>query len=146
MREGHPIQYTGTYPAAPKIMESKEVGRTKYGHRELIKIGEALIESFGNYHRLFWNCQVFAECFLYLITRDEKGSFTQYNTTYSMLIIEVDFGGCFSVIFVRFCSQSAGDHNIENETLAREAKTSCSSRVRRIPQGFGAKYRYTISS
>src|SRR2546423_974111 len=31
-----------------------------------------LIKEFGDYHRLFWNCQVFAKCFLYLITGEKE--------------------------------------------------------------------------
>jgi hypothetical protein len=44
------------------------VGQTKYSHRQLCRIGVALIEAFGDYHRLFWNCQMFANCFLRIIT------------------------------------------------------------------------------
>lgn len=67
-REGKPIQFSVTLATEDKIMQSQIVGETKYDSEGLIKIGKALIESFGSYHRLFWNCQVFADCFLYLIT------------------------------------------------------------------------------
>ena len=48
------------------------VGHTRFNTEELAIIGEKLVDAFGNYHRLFWNCQVFAECYLRLIT-GEKG-------------------------------------------------------------------------
>ena len=56
----------------------------------------------------------------------------------------MDFGGYFLVIFIYFYNQSIGDYNIENEI--REMKISYSNRIRRIPQGFGIRYRYTILS
>lgn len=71
-REGKPIKFTYG-PAEPdKIKASQIVGETRYDHETLISIGEALIEAFGSYHRLFWNCQVFADCFLYLIANGKS--------------------------------------------------------------------------
>jgi hypothetical protein len=49
----------------------KVVGYTKYGPTELIRIGMRMIEEFGDYHVVFWNCQMFAKCFLSVITADE---------------------------------------------------------------------------
>jgi hypothetical protein len=43
-------------------------GVTRYSHMQRIDIGKALIEAFGDYHRLFWNCQTFARCYLRLLT------------------------------------------------------------------------------
>lgn len=54
--------------------QCQERGATKYDHSTLIRIGDALIDAFGNYHRLFWNCQIFAECFLRLITNGDSFS------------------------------------------------------------------------
>ena len=67
-RHGKPIEFTVTRAKKDMLDKSESVGVTKFGSRELIEIGDALIEAFGNYHRLFWNCQVFADCFLELIT------------------------------------------------------------------------------
>jgi len=47
---------------------SPVVGNTRFNHQQLCVIGDKLIEAFGDYHRLFWNCQVFAKCYLRLIT------------------------------------------------------------------------------
>lgn len=74
-RQGKPIRFFYVPASSDTIKESRIVGETSYGHEDLITIGEALIEAFGSYHRLFWNCQVFADCFLYLITKG--GSFTE---------------------------------------------------------------------
>jgi hypothetical protein len=74
-RKGKPIEFSFSRVSRDKINESRVVGETTYDHEGLITIGEALIEAFGSYHRLFWNCQVFADCFLSLITNG--GSFVE---------------------------------------------------------------------
>jgi hypothetical protein len=61
------IEFRGVSPAKGKIVESRVVGETKYDHEQLLEIGAVLIESFRSRHHLFWNCQVFAECFLNII-------------------------------------------------------------------------------
>lgn len=54
------------------------IGHTKFSHDQLLDIGDRLIEAFGDYHRLFWNCQVFAESFLRIITGNEDSGFGRY--------------------------------------------------------------------
>ena len=34
-----------------------------------------MIEAFGDYHRVFWNCQTFAKCFLQVICEESTASF-----------------------------------------------------------------------
>lgn len=46
----------------------KDVGFTEYDHEDRIRIGNKMIKEFGNYHRVFWNCQTFAKCYLAVIT------------------------------------------------------------------------------
>ena len=48
----------------------KPVGTTKYDHDTLRDIGERMIAEFGDYRRVFWNCQMFAKCYLRVITED----------------------------------------------------------------------------
>jgi hypothetical protein len=38
--------------------------------------GKALVELFGNYHRLFWNCQTFAQILLRRVCTDPQAGFT----------------------------------------------------------------------
>jgi len=64
----HPIMFTFIRVRPSIVEKSPIVGETKYNHQALVAIGDALIKSFGSYHRLFWNCQVFADCFLFIIT------------------------------------------------------------------------------
>jgi hypothetical protein len=82
-REGCPINLT-IKVFDEDVTECKTIGESKYDSDQLILIGRTLIKVFGSYHRLFWNCQVFAECFLNLITDGE--SFGEYDITYSILI------------------------------------------------------------
>jgi hypothetical protein len=70
------------------------VGTTKYNTDDIITIGihgmkrlmigEKLISAFGDYQRLFWNCQIFAKVFLRAICEEsevEFGHWTSADTT-----------------------------------------------------------------
>lgn len=48
------------------------VGYTRYSVGEIVQIARALIQAFGNYHRLFWNCQVYAEILVEIISTEGK--------------------------------------------------------------------------
>ena len=37
-----------------------------------------MINVFGDYHRVFWNCQTFAKCFLSVICQDGAASFDSW--------------------------------------------------------------------
>jgi hypothetical protein len=37
-----------------------------------------MIEEFGSYHKLFWNCQMFAKCYLRVITGDYNAKFDHW--------------------------------------------------------------------
>ena len=54
------------------------VGTTIYDADKLVGIGEKMITEFGSYHRVFWNCQMFARCYLRVITQD-RCDFNRYN-------------------------------------------------------------------
>ena len=55
----------------------KEVGTTRFGHADRMRIGQAMIKAFGSYHRVFWNCQHFARLYLSVIT-DGIGGFDEW--------------------------------------------------------------------
>ena len=55
------------------------IGETKFTIQELRRIGEDMIDAFGNYHVVFWNCQMFAKCYLRVITGSEA-AFTQWTS------------------------------------------------------------------
>jgi hypothetical protein len=48
--------------------EATLVGKTRFHPGILTEIGERLVDAFGDYHRLFWNCQTFAKLFLHIVT------------------------------------------------------------------------------
>lgn len=51
--------------------DANEVGTTTLDDIALRRTGKRMIQLFGNYHRVFWNCQVFANCYLRVITGNE---------------------------------------------------------------------------
>src|SRR5579859_3476422 len=59
--------------------EIKQVGETRFTYPELIQIGEEMINAFGNYHLVFWNCQMFAKCYLRVITGSDA-TFNHWTT------------------------------------------------------------------
>ena len=48
-----------------------KLGHTKYTSGELRMIGKRMVQEFGDYHLVFWNCQMFAQCFLSVILTEE---------------------------------------------------------------------------
>jgi hypothetical protein len=66
---------TMTLKQTPEGM--KEIGTTRYGHSDRMRIGDAMIKAFGSYHRVFWNCQHFARLYLSVIT-DGVGKFDEW--------------------------------------------------------------------
>jgi hypothetical protein len=67
-RNGASIKFHAEYLGDSPVDEGVVVGKTKYSYRQLCAIGEELMKAFGDYHRLFWNCQIFANCYLRIIT------------------------------------------------------------------------------
>ena len=59
---------------------AKYVGETPYNIEELRTLGEEMIKAFGDYHRVFWNCQTFAKCYLRVITRKPNIPFTEWTS------------------------------------------------------------------
>ena len=75
----------------------KAVGTTQYELGQLPRIGEKMIQEFGNYHRVFWNCQMFARCYLRVITGndavfDQWTSADVTNLFLCALIVPAPFG------------------------------------------------------
>jgi len=76
------VCFTGSTMDA-KPSGAKDVGTTRYTHPELMRLGKAMIAAFGDYHRVFWNCQHFARMYLDIITDGEAkfDEWTMGNTT-----------------------------------------------------------------
>ena len=67
MRNWKPILLTVTLTSSDNVEVGPILGETRHNHVAPVKIGEALVKSFGKYHRLF-GIVVFADCFLHLVT------------------------------------------------------------------------------
>jgi len=77
-RQGKPIRVAAQLLKSGTACDQyPTVGHTPFNHEERVKIADRLIEAFGDYHRLFWNCQVFAECFLRIITGNKHSGFSR---------------------------------------------------------------------
>lgn len=66
-----------------KQLEGKkvaEVGRTRFSIAQITRIGREMIAAFGDYHLVFWNCQMFAKCFLGVILDDSEAAFDQWTS------------------------------------------------------------------
>jgi len=61
------IEFTFKKVTGIKYQEKKILGQTKFKLPQLDSIGSKLIELFGTYHRIFWNCEGFVSCFLDII-------------------------------------------------------------------------------
>jgi len=72
MAKGHPIQFTVTVVDSVVEGGCPVIGTTKYTHLQRLQIGRSLIKAFGSYHQLFWNCQIFSEIYLEILTEGEK--------------------------------------------------------------------------
>jgi len=71
------IQFNAHHLTKP-LSNTKLVGTTSYGVEELLTVGKNMIKAFGNYHRVFWNCQTFAKCYLRVITGDHYADFDEW--------------------------------------------------------------------
>ncbi len=77
-RQGKPIRVAAQIlKSGTAFDEFPTVGHTPFSHEERVEIADRLIDAFGDYHRLFWNCQVFAECFLRIITGNKHSGFSR---------------------------------------------------------------------
>jgi hypothetical protein len=57
----------------------KRVGETRFSVPELVRIGVEMIEAFGNYRIVFWNCQMSAKCYLRVVTGSDA-AFSQWTS------------------------------------------------------------------
>ena len=68
---------TNLYKPLPN---AKHVGHTYYNTDELEALGNAMIREFGSYHKVFWNCQAFAKCYLRVITGKVEAKFDDWTS------------------------------------------------------------------
>jgi len=99
---GHPICLSVYIVKDKNVVERyEELGQTKYSNSQVADIATALINAFGDYHRLFWNCQVFAEILLEILTDGKKFPRYRYPTfSLSSSWTSVDAAQVFLCAFV----------------------------------------------
>ena len=73
------IHFRHTSLGAP-LSNTTCVGQTRYRLDQLVELGNAMIKEFGSYHKLFWNCQTFAKCYLRVITGDHDAKFDHWTS------------------------------------------------------------------
>ena len=97
---------------------TKYVGQTCYNTDQLNALGKAMIREFGNYHKVFWNCQTFAKCYLRVITGDHKAKFdnwTSADTTRLFL--------CAFLVGTPFTTTSKVKEKVESGRLIRKIES-----------------------
>jgi hypothetical protein len=72
--ENRNIRFHATNLYKP-LRNAKYVGHTHYSNDELEALGKAMIREFESYHKLFWNCQAFAKCYLRVVTGEVQAKF-----------------------------------------------------------------------
>jgi len=76
------VHFTFQKTVGMKIVNQRLLGKTKFSHDDLNAIGDLLVSNFGTYHRIFWNCQHFVNCFLDIIC---DGEFEPIQTSAAVL-------------------------------------------------------------
>jgi hypothetical protein len=91
---------------------------TRFNTDQLLELGDAMIREFGSYHKLFWNCQTFAKCYLRVITGDSDAKFddwTSANTSRLFL--------CAFLVGSPVATTSMVKENIRAERLIRKIES-----------------------
>jgi hypothetical protein len=104
------------------------VGETPYRIEELRTLGEEMIEAFGDYHRVFWNCQTFAKCYLRVITGKQHIPFTEWTSADTSRLFL-----CAFLIGAPFATTSKLVENARTEKLIE--------RIERIPNNLDSRGR-----
>jgi hypothetical protein len=108
--------YDSRFPRS--LANAKYVGQTCYNTDQLIALGEAMIQEFGNYHKVFWNCQTFAKCYLRVITGDYKANFDSWTAADTSRLFL-----CAFLVGAPFATTNKVKEDLEAERLVRKIKS-----------------------
>ena len=100
------------------LANTKYVGQTRYNTDELVAIGKAMIREFGNYHKVFWNCQTFAKCYLRVITGDHEANFDSWTAADTSRLFL-----CAFLVGMPFATTSKVKEKLETERLIRKIES-----------------------
>jgi len=100
------------------LVNTKHVGQTRYGTDQLNALGKAMIREFGNYHKVFWNCQTFAKCYLRVITGDHEAKFDCWTAADTSRLFL-----CAFLVGTPFATTSKVKENVETDRLIRKIES-----------------------
>jgi hypothetical protein len=64
-----------------------EVGTTCENMENVYEIGKKLVKEFGSYHHVFWNCRLFLNCFLRILTKSDNDFYGYFPAERSKIFI-----------------------------------------------------------
>lgn len=112
--ENKHIRFHDTKLGKP-LANTKYVGETRYNTDELDALGTAMIREFGDYHKVFWNCQTFAKCYLRVITGDHEATFDNWTSAdMSQLFL------CAFLVGAPIATTNKVKENVEVERLVKK--------------------------
>lgn len=100
------------------LANAKYVGQTRYNTDQLSALGRAMIREFGNYHKLFWNCQTFAKCYLRVITGDEEAKFEEWTSADTSRLFL-----CAFLVGTPFATTNKVKEKVETERLIKKIES-----------------------
>jgi hypothetical protein len=100
------------------LANTKHVGQTCYNTDQLNALGKAMIQEFGNYHKVFWNCQTFAKCYLRVITGDHEATFDNWTAADTSRLFL-----CAFLVGAPFATTNKIKENVYAERLMRKIES-----------------------
>ena len=96
----------------------KHVGNTHYSIEELEALGDAMIHEFGSYHKVFWNCQAFAKCYLRVVTGDIAAKFDDWTSADTSRLFL-----CAFLVGAPFATTNKFRENSRSEKLVKQIES-----------------------
>jgi hypothetical protein len=115
--ENRHIRFHDTKLEEP-LANTKYVGQTRYTTDQLDALGEAMIREFGNYHKVFWNCQTFAKCYLRIITGDHEANFDSWTSADTSRLFL-----CAFLVGTPFATTNKVKENVQAERLIKKIES-----------------------
>ena len=106
------------YARVGSLANTQYVGQTRYHTDQLVALGDAMIREFGSYHRLFWNCQTFAKCYLRVITGDHEAKFDNWTSADTSRLFL-----CAFLVGTPFATTNKVKENLQAERLIRKIES-----------------------
>lgn len=105
-------------PLYKPLLAAKYIGQTRYNTDQLRELGKAMIREFGNYHKVFWNCQIFAKCYLRVITGDHEADFDSWTSADTSRLFL-----CAFLVGTPFATTNKVKENVQAERLIKKIES-----------------------